>query len=114
MDHKGEYYKYAFLVMRPGTDQIIQILAIKTNEERIKTIKEINSKGFYLFYAVIHKDEATKVLKIRPPYIVDFDSVPEQAKIANSGAEADGISCKKCGKSFNSNSGLKNHYNAKH
>ena len=70
MDHKGEYHKYAFLVIRPGTDQIIQILAIKTNEERIKKIKEINSKGFHLYYTIIHKDEATKVLKIRPPYIV--------------------------------------------
>ena len=51
MDH----IKYS-LGTWPGTDQIIQILAIKTNEERMKTIKEINSKGFYLFYALIHKD----------------------------------------------------------
>ena len=114
MDHKGEYHKYAFLVMRPGTSQIIQILAIKTNEERLKRIKEINSKGFYLYYALIHKDETTNVLKIGPPYIVDFDSVPDLAKIDSSGAESDGLRCKKCGKAFNSNSGLKNHYNAKH
>jgi hypothetical protein len=114
MDHKGEYQKYAFLVMRPGTSQIIQILAIKSNEDRLKKIKEINSKGFYLYYAVIHKDDKTKVLKIRPPYVVDFDSVPDLAKIDSAGAESDGIRCKKCGKSFNSNSGLTNHENAKH
>lgn len=114
MDHKGEYDKYAFIIMDIHTDNIVKIIRLKSNEERLKTIKDIRSKGQYLFYAMTHQDEKTKKITIQRPFVVDFDSVPsaEESKCIESDIKK--LSCKKCGKNFTSSSGLTNHLNVKH
>lgn len=114
MDHKGEYDKYAFIIMDAHTDDIVKIIRLKSNEERLRTIKDIRSKGQYLFYAMTHQDEKTKKLTIQRPFVVDFDSVPsaEESKCIENDIKK--LSCKKCGKSFTSASGLTNHLNVKH
>lgn len=114
MDHKGDYDKFAFIIMDAHTNSIANIVRIRSNEERLKTIKEIRSKGQYLYFAMTHKDEKTKKVTIQRPFVVDFDSVPsvEESKCIDNDIKK--LSCKKCGKSFTSASGLTNHLNAKH
>jgi len=114
MDHKGEYDKYAFIIKEARTENIIKIIRLKSNEERLKTIKDIRSRGWYLFYAMTHQDEKTKKYTIQQPFVVDFDSVPsaDESKCIN--IDIKKLSCKTCGKSFTSASGLTNHLNVKH
>lgn len=112
MDHKNDYSKFAYLVMDPSGSHIHQILQIKNNDDRLKKISEIQPKGLYLYYTTIYYDKNDKVLKIKPPYIVDFDSVPEAV---NEKAQLPpGLICDICKKRFSSTSGLTNHKNVKH
>ena len=115
MDHKNEYHKYAHLVMDRTGSTIIEVIQIKDNNQRLKKIAEIKPKGYYLFYTTITKtkNKLDDVLSIRPPYIVDFDSVPEPEPYQHS-VNDDKLKCKECGKTFSSSSGLTNHHNAKH
>lgn len=113
MDHKQDYLKYAFLI-KDMDGQVIEIISIKSSEERLELLKKIRPKGYYLYYALVYKDEKTKQHYIKPPYIVDFDSVPsvEESKVISD--DNDKLRCKHCQKLFSSTSGLTNHINAKH
>lgn len=113
MDHKQDYLKYAYLI-KDMDGQIIEVIGIKSNEERLEILKKIRTKGYYLYYALVHKDDKTKQHYIKPPYIVDFDSVPSVEESRAISNDNEKLRCKHCLKLFSTTSGLTNHINAKH
>ena len=91
---------------------ILEKLRFKDNEHRLNKIKEIIPKGLYLYYTTI-KSRKDGSLYITPPYLVDFDSVPESND--NKPSVSSVLhKCDICHKSFSTTYGLTNHKNAKH